>query len=129
MPGTSGDDVDCDKQKEKPKRFYWNGTKVSEEVYKHRLKQQAMAKVIRKNRADTSKTSQAKRNLKKSVQPLVEGRRIDNINDLSSEMICKKCSEKLHLSDIEAVCPDLTRERYELNANSSTYVRMVARAA
>ena len=28
-----------------------------------------------------------------------------------------------------AVCPDLTRERYAHNANSSTYVRMVARAA
>ena len=27
------------------------------------------------------------------------------------------------------VCPDLTRERYALNANSSTYVRMVACAA
>ena len=27
------------------------------------------------------------------------------------------------------VCPDLKRERYTHNANSSTYVRMVARAA
>ena len=27
------------------------------------------------------------------------------------------------------VCPDLTRERYAHNAKSSTYVRMVARAA
>ena len=30
---------------------------------------------------------------------------------------------------IAPVCPDLKRERYTHNANSSTYVRMVARAA
>ena len=29
----------------------------------------------------------------------------------------------------DSVCPDLTRERYAHNANSSTYVRMVGRAA
>ena len=29
----------------------------------------------------------------------------------------------------KAMCPDLTRERYAHNANGSTYVRMVARAA
>ena len=31
--------------------------------------------------------------------------------------------------DVGPVCPDLKRERYAHNANNSTYVRMVARAA
>ena len=35
----------------------------------------------------------------------------------------------LHPGNTHAVCPDLTRERYAHNTNSSTYVRMVTRAA
>ena len=82
-------------EKEKPKRFYCRGKKVSEKVYNNRLR-------LQKEVSNLKKVSvRSKANLKNSTDQRkyleISGRRIVNIKNLFEQLICLRCKSDMTL--------------------------------
>ena len=82
----------------KIKTFYWKGKKVTEKVYKDRLRRQESLKLFWQNDKQNKNRSD---NLKEE-DTVVEDYRLIDINKLSSDLFCKACNRGLLLCDIKS---------------------------
>lgn len=83
--------------------YFWKGKRVTENVYKNRLRMVEAGKVLRERIRQSMKHNLLKANPNSYASQetkIPEGRRIIDIKEIANNLICNDCNEVLSLQDI-----------------------------
>lgn len=86
------------------RKFWWKGKRVTEKVYKDRIRMVEAGKQLRERRRQNNVLSNIKtvvaKNLSGSAISNPKGRRIVHLKHLENNLICKECAAVLSLQNI-----------------------------